>query len=288
MKNLAIMSDLHIDSNAFSKDDIQTLVQLLQEEKISHLHIAGDISNSWADLSLPFLEEIASQIPVSFNLGNHDMLGLSEEDIQKEQIKALDFGDFHLVAIDGWYDYSFVPQISPEEHLANKKLFWFDRRLKREKTDPEITDQLITDLEEKLAELKGPIILAMHFVPHEQFILDHPYFQRFNAFLGSQKWHHVFTQYPITDVIFGHTHHRFPTTKIDGVSYHCRPLGYQREWRLVEDFFRHYPHYKIDKMYHLHKRFAAIRSLPEYQDFRRKHLKEELQAAMTIIPYGNS
>ena len=38
MTKLAIMSDLHIDLNQFGDFEIQTLIDTLTAEKISHLH----------------------------------------------------------------------------------------------------------------------------------------------------------------------------------------------------------------------------------------------------------
>ncbi|MFV8214231.1 phosphoesterase, partial [Streptococcus pluranimalium] len=56
MTTLAFMSDLHIDINHFSDFEMQILINLLKEEKVDHLHIAGDIANHYYDTTLPFLE----------------------------------------------------------------------------------------------------------------------------------------------------------------------------------------------------------------------------------------
>lgn len=79
MKKLAVMSDLHIDLNHIQEEEQDLLIQILKEEKIDHLHLAGDISNDFIGLSLPFIKAIEKDIPLTFNLGNHDMLGLSEK-----------------------------------------------------------------------------------------------------------------------------------------------------------------------------------------------------------------
>lgn len=285
MKKLALMSDLHIDSNQWGDWEFDQLTNLLREERIDHLHLAGDLSNNWKEISLPFLEKLKKQLPVSWNLGNHDMLNLTEEEIQDQQIKLMDLGSYYLLAIDGWYDYAFAKEDNPQVHQKNKERYWFDRRLKRDGSDPQITDQLLKKLEARLKELDKPIILAMHFVPHQNFILQHPYFERFNAYLGSPRFHQLFKNYPIKEVIFGHTHHRFERRKIDNIYYQAKPLGYQREWRLVQNFFQAYPEYKIEQMYHLHKRYAAIRNLALFQDYKKEHFKDELREAMIIIDY---
>lgn len=45
MTRLAVMSDLHIDLNHFETYEIDTLIKCLEDQEVSHLHIAGDISN---------------------------------------------------------------------------------------------------------------------------------------------------------------------------------------------------------------------------------------------------
>ncbi|BAN62074.1 hypothetical protein ANG_1604 [Streptococcus anginosus subsp. whileyi MAS624] len=43
--NLAFMSDLHLDSNQFTNEDITILIDLLKKKKVDHIHFAGDLSN---------------------------------------------------------------------------------------------------------------------------------------------------------------------------------------------------------------------------------------------------
>ena len=47
MTRLAVMSDLHIDLNHFETYEIDTLIKCLKDQEVSHLHIAGDISNHY-------------------------------------------------------------------------------------------------------------------------------------------------------------------------------------------------------------------------------------------------
>lgn len=243
MTRVAFMSDLHIDSNDFGKDEVKTLLTLMEQKKIQHLHIAGDIANGYEKRSQEFLAQLQCQLPVTFSLGNHDMLGLSEEAIKPFEFQKISFSKHTLLAFSGWYDYSFVPTISPQKHLQTKNLFWFDRRLKRIGSDPAITHKLLQELEQELQEIHQPLVIAMHFVPHGQFLLRHPYFERFNAFLGSQDFHELFRQFPVREVIFGHSHHRIPATTIDTITYHARPLGYIREWELCKQFFDVFPEF---------------------------------------------
>ena len=215
MTRIGFMSDLHLDSNQFGDFEQRTLRHLLKEEGIDHLHIAGDLSNDLTKISLPFIETLKQEIPLSFNLGNHDMLGLSEQEISNYDFQVQQFGQTKLISFSGWYDYSFVPEKSKEEHLRTKNNFWFDRRLERQLDDSSITAQTLQELEKLLMTLDGPIIVALHFVPHQDFLYDHPYFQRFNAFLGSQAFHRLFVKYKVKEVIFGHLHHRHQSRVID-------------------------------------------------------------------------
>ena len=283
MTRIGFMSDLHLDSNQFGHFELETLKEVLKKERIDHLHIAGDLSNDLTNISLPFIEDLTQELPTSFNLGNHDMLGLSEQEISNYDFQVQQFGQTKLVSFSGWYDYSFVPEKSKEEHLRTKNNFWFDRRLDRELDDPSLTAHSLLQLEKLLASLDGPIIIALHFVPHQEFLYDHPYFQRFNAFLGSQAFHQLFVKYGVKDVVFGHLHHRHHSRVIDGVRYHMRPLGYVREWKLTQNFFNDFPQYKISQMYRLHKRYNTIKDLEEFLDYKKKHLADELRDALTIL-----
>lgn len=283
MTRVAFMSDLHIDSNDFGKDELETLITLFQQQNIQHLHIAGDIANGYEKRSQDFLAQLQCQLPVTFNLGNHDMLGLSEEEIKPFEFQKISFSKHTLLAFSGWYDYSFVPTISPQKHLQTKNLFWFDRRLKRIGSDPAITQKLLQELEQELQEIHQPLVIAMHFVPHGQFLLRHPYFERFNAFLGSQDFHELFRQFPVREVIFGHSHHRIPATTIDTITYHARPLGYIREWELCKQFFDVFPEFDFPKRYDPYKRYRKIKDLPEFQAYKKKQLAHEFSQAMTIL-----
>ncbi|MBP2622537.1 metallophosphoesterase [Streptococcus oricebi] len=283
MTRLAIMSDLHIDSNAFGTFELETLIQTLKARKIDQLHLAGDISNDFYGRSQTFIDRLSQDFQVSYNLGNHDMLGLSEQEISSQDLQVQSIGSSQLVSLAGWYDYSFVPQLSLDQHLKNKNNFWFDRRLKRAKSDPLITQDLLERLKEALQGLAGPILVAMHFVPHQVFLFEHPYFRRFNAFMGSQAFHQVFLDFGVKEVVFGHLHHRYKRRLIDGIGYQAKPLGYIREWQLTQNFFKDFPQYQIPESYRLHKRYNAVRDLPEFEAYKEKYLAQEFDQAMTIF-----
>ena len=58
MTTVAFMSDLHIDSNNFGEDELETLITLFQQHNIQHLHIAGDIANGFGETSQKFLAQL--------------------------------------------------------------------------------------------------------------------------------------------------------------------------------------------------------------------------------------
>lgn len=283
MTKLAIISDLHIDSNNFSGFEIHTLIDTLKSEQIDHLHIAGDISNDFEQVSRPFLDQLREHFPVTYNLGNHDMLGMTESEIEQQDFQIYQLGNHYLLSLAGWYDYSFVPEKSLEEHQRTKRLYWFDRRLERVKSDPELTEEILDKLDKTLKNLDKPVIVSLHFVPHDDFILRHPYFERFNAFLGTPRFHEMFKKHAVEHVVFGHTHHRFDSRVLDGIHYHARPLGYIREWQLCQDFLEAFPHYRFDQDYHPYKRYRKIKDLPEFRDYKKKHLADEFRSALTIL-----
>ena len=86
MTRLAVMSDLHIDLNHFETYEIDTLIKCLKDQEVSHLHIAGDISNHYYADTKPFLRKLSKAVKVTYNLGNHDMLDLDDEIVDFEQM----------------------------------------------------------------------------------------------------------------------------------------------------------------------------------------------------------
>ena len=285
MKKLAIMSDLHIDSNQFGQEEIKTLIQTLKEQEVVHLHLAGDISNQLESNSLPFLNQLRQHLDVSYNLGNHDMLGLDEAQIEAENFQLFAIGQCQLLAFHGWYDYSFSDEAF--DRILRRKNLWFDRRLNRKKSDKEIVETELQVLESHLKSLDTDrLILAMHFVPHRHFTMWHEKFAPFNAFLGSQAFHELFVRYQIPDVVFGHAHRSYGTVEIEGVRYHSRPLGYQREWDLTINFVNQNPHLNPSQTWNLSKRFNLIKDNPHYQDYKKEKFKDELLSSMTLFEVG--
>ena len=86
------MSDLHIDLNHFETYEIDTLIKCLKDQEVSHLHIAGDISNHYYADTKPFLQKLSKAVKVTYNLGNHDMLDLEDDLIDNLDFQVTDLG----------------------------------------------------------------------------------------------------------------------------------------------------------------------------------------------------
>ncbi|MDV5977542.1 UNVERIFIED_CONTAM: metallophosphoesterase [Streptococcus canis] len=285
MTRLAIMSDLHLDLNHFGPFERNTLIELLKHEKIDHLHLAGDMANHFYQDTEPFLAALANEVTVTFNLGNHDMLDVAEADIETLDFKTYALNpSTTLLAFHGWYDYGFSEEMADADYVAFKNRFWFDRRLKRPLTDPELTKEICQTLEKTLAALSDQtLIVAMHFVPHSIFTLKHPKVKAFNAFLGSPAFHDIFRRYGVKEVVFGHNHKRFSPQTIDGVTYQSRPLGYTKEWQLTRAFIQKNPPTTIRGNWTPNKAYHAIKDLATFKAYQTEHLATELRDAMIIF-----
>ena len=280
MTRLAVMSDLHIDLNHFETYEIDTLIKCLKDQKVTHLHIAGDISNHYFIDTKPFLHKLSKEVKVTSNLGNHDMLDLEDDLIDNLDFQVIDLGSMTLLAFHGWYDYSYSGE-KLDKILKRKKQLWFDRRLKRLGNDPEICHNGLKRLDDILNDLDtSKLIVAMHFVPHNRFTMTH---ERFNAFLGSEQFHKIFVKHSVKDVVFGHAHRSYGTVTIDGVTYHSRPLGYRREWDLTIDFVSNHPELNPTGTWNLSKRYNLVKKRPEFLDYEKKELANEFLSSMTLF-----
>ncbi|MDR1606337.1 MAG: metallophosphoesterase [Streptococcaceae bacterium] len=283
---LALLSDLHLDVNHLGQDYEQLLIQTLQAEQITDVHLAGDISNDFEQVSKPFLARLSDSFTTSYNLGNHDMLGMSENQIISHDFQIRSVGRKRLLSFAGWYDYSFCPEVPFDQQLRTKNTFWFDRKINRDADDVTITNRSLATLDQLLTTYtpaeKANLIIAMHFVPEQHFLMPHPKFVKFNAFLGSEKYHTLFVKHGIQDVVFGH-HHRHYDSWIDGVRYQAKPLGYQREWSLINDYLVAFPKYRSLNTYNLHKRFRQLKKTKEFEPYLLAHFPEEVRRSLIVF-----
>ena len=104
----------------------------------------------------------------------------------------------------------------------------FDLKRNKIKNYEEVFLDMHIKLEEQLkANRDKHIIVVMHYVPHQNFVLysDDKTWTTNNSFMGSLKYHELFKAYGVNQVIFGHTHSAFNDI-IDNVQYFCNPVGY--------------------------------------------------------------
>lgn len=285
-KKLALLSDVHLDVNQLDAQYEQILIQILRDQGITDVHLAGDISNDFERLSKPFLARLSQDFSVSYNLGNHDMLGMDESAITANDFQIRTIGQKKLLSFAGWYDYSFCPDISIEQNLRTKNTFWFDRKIRRNADDITVTNRILAKLDAVLTDMtpadKANLIVAMHFVPHPAFVMTHPKFVKFNAFLGSDKFHPIFVKHGIREVVFGHNHRSYDQV-MDAVHYQAKPLGYKREWCLISDYFKAYPIYQSLNSYNLHKRYNLVKKTKEFDTYLLTHFSEEAKKSLVVF-----
>lgn len=299
MGKLAIISDLHVDINKFSENELLILWQVLKEKEITRLHLAGDVANK-VDRCLAVVEYFAKKgLLTTFHFGNHELADVNGEEMKNH------FPDAHflneryiplneklvLVGMNGWYDYRFSELKELDAIVRMKNLYWYDRFIQREGTDLEVNDRLLQETKNLLDILSAKhlkVIFSTHFVPKKDFIVyqSAPYerWNNLNAFLGSESLGDLLDQYDnITHVVFGHTHRRFADKVIGGATYSCRPFGYYYEWQLTRDFVL--MNRLVDSYNPMKLRTLLRAHDSEFSAYRTKHLHEEFEKAMTVILY---
>ncbi|WP_241154479.1 hypothetical protein [Streptococcus hyointestinalis] len=73
MAKLAIMSALHIALNPFGQSDTECLRELLREDHLEPLLLAGVNAIDFHQPALPFIRVLQKYLPVTYNLGNPAM-----------------------------------------------------------------------------------------------------------------------------------------------------------------------------------------------------------------------
>lgn len=296
MGKLAILSDLHVDINRLHTRQLEQIADQLLEQGATHLHLAGDMANK-VKKALAVVDFFASYLPTTFHWGNHEMADLTEAEIENfdhpaflNQAGTALSDDTVLVGYNGWYDYRYAVEPDPERIRQLKELFWYDRMIQRTGTDPEIDHQLVQRLRTVLDQYQDKqIILATHFVPKREFIVyqtrqEFTRWNQLNAFLGSQELGELLDHYPnLKQVVFGHTHRRFPDLTLNGTIYSCRPLGYYYEWQLTREFV--VANELVERYNPMKLRGILKQNQAAFDEARREHFLEEIQKAITYITY---
>ena len=297
MGKLAVLTDLHVDINHLEEAELKQFRDELVRQGITHFHLAGDLANK-VERAVATAEFFQERIPTTFHWGNHEMADIHDEsdfeDFNHPQFLNFDqvelAKDTVLVGVNGWYDYRFSDMEDQKEIVRLKNLFWYDRMIDREGLDPEISQRVSARLEATLQQIPETknVIVATHFVPREEFIVQHTgkytRWNHLNAFLGSKMFGESLAKFSnVQQVIFGHTHRRFGTETIEDVVYHCRPFGYFFEWRLTRDFVLGN---QLAESFNPTKMRGLLRKNQEAFDaYKKEHLLEEFQRSLTIIPY---
>lgn len=297
MGKLAVITDLHVDINQLQEEELLQLRHFLLERRVTHLHLAGDVANK-VEKTLQIVAFFHQKIPTTFHWGNHEMASITVENDFEDytQDNFLNFNTVELsdskvlLGVNGWYDYRFSDIKDDKEILRLKQLFWYDRMIHREGTDPQISQKINQRLRQTLATIpsKKQIILATHFVPKAEFIVHHTgksiRWNHLNAFLGSQGFGEVLTEFSnVKQVVFGHTHRRFGEQEIDGILYHCQPFGYYYEWEMTWEFLMNN---QLTETFNPPKMRSLLRQHQEaFTAYRQVHLLEEFQRGVTLIDY---
>lgn len=241
---IGFLSDLHVTHNTNMKEQaIQAVEEAYNKNSIDKLFLAGDTTNNYK-MTLEFVDELVERgLDVYVIFGNHEYWSVNYEkalEIDHDRYinnMAMDLGDVTVIAIDGYFDYSFVREVNKphmehipkdSETLKIRGKQYFDLKQSKIKNHEEVFKDVLSNLRKLLEDNKGKeIILMTHYVPHEDFVryMDDFIWNTNNAFMGSKRFGELAEEYGVDKVIFGHTHTQY-NKEINGVSYHCNPVGY--------------------------------------------------------------
>ena len=272
MKNIVvgINSDLHKNMNNInSKEELILLVNMLKDhlesKGVTHYILNGDISYEKGDIDL-FKELMVTSIgniEFRFTYGNHDVA--KEVGVSIEDYLSLTTDPYHLktnpivgeekviLSVDYIYDYSFyhkdlegLMKESPLPMdsllaLTNKRIF-ADQDIRFEHLE-NIIDEQTRVLAGMVEKYKGKeLIFVSHYMPKEEFVafnLQQDERLAFkNAFMGSNKIGKALEDFGFSTCYFGHTH-RIVEGSINGVDYHCYPIGTEHDWKKRCDVIVH-------------------------------------------------
>lgn len=243
---IGFLSDLHITHNADMIEQVlDIMIEATSKAKIDKLFLAGDTTNNYK-MTLEFVDMLAKLgIDIYTIFGNHEYWSIDYEKAQRLNHdryingKTIELDNNNVViGIDGFFDYSFVTEVDnvyTRQILTDKKQltqigidsFDLDRnRIKNyEETFNAMEELLLKQLE---IHKNKNITLITHYVPSEKFVLynNDNVWTSINAFMGSKRYQEMAESYGVKKVIFGHTHSQFNET-INGVDYHCNPIGYK-------------------------------------------------------------
>ena len=116
---IGFLSDLHIThNNAMMAQAVSAVAEVYKENNLDRLFLAGDTSNNY-NTTLAFLDELVKEgVDVYAIFGNHEYWSIDYEsalELEHEWYinnKVIDLGKVVVVAIDGYFDFSFVREVN--------------------------------------------------------------------------------------------------------------------------------------------------------------------------------
>lgn len=250
---IAFTSDLHLDFNRESPVE-ELLLEVLHENKVDRLFIAGDISNTAAK-SLNFIQRMNDAgIQTAAVFGNHDYYYTDDFHAQRQAQNVFPciIDDIGIIGDTGWYDYSWHytsdrRQIQRGKY-ANYGYTWPDHRYITWPDDREgdsarwFTKYCLAEMQRQNDQLDQQgirrKIVMLHMVPHEKLLEWNFHYQETNAFFGAARTQNWIENIRPELVVFGHTHFAKDQV-IDDIHYVCRPLGYNMEWPMDRSLKEH-------------------------------------------------
>lgn len=267
---VGINSDLHKNMNNInSKEDLELLVKMLRDylesKGITHYIMNGDISYEKEDID--YFKELMitslGNIEFRSTLGNHDIakpIGISMADYveltnDKYALKnnPIVSDKKVILSVDYIYDYGFYHKdleglmketplpMDSFLKLTNERIF-ADPDIRFEHLEGIIEEQTkhLTKMVEKYKDKE--LIFVSHYIPKEEFVaINVQQDERLafkNAFMGSNKIGEALEELGFSTCYFGHTH-RIVEGSINGVNYHCYPIGTEHDWKKRCDVIDH-------------------------------------------------
>lgn len=254
MTKIIVSSDNHFDVN---KQDIsQALYQqatALLELKPDYYLIAGDLFNDF-EKSLRYVHDLQNalqnQTRVLFIAGNHDMgrnISFNELETHLDplylhnQFIDIPQSNWRIIGHNGWYDYSFTPQLDSSAIRRFRSGFYYDRVIDQPMSDIErmaLGHAQMRQLLDDARHANKQVIFFTHFAPiNDEIYYPDPNsrWALINGVLGSQKTGQLLAEYPnVQHVFYGHVHITVPPRQKKGITYYNASVGYNRhnlkEW----------------------------------------------------------
>lgn len=250
-------SDLHVDHY---KNDIDW--RSLKTIGSSVLIVAGDCSNDPQKTNDVLTSAKQHYEAVCYVDGNHDSYntGLNNKRTVESTKRQLHFysmkhnwnflpygntivgNNIAIIGNCGWYDWNYEGASFLSQHNT-WKTYMNDSRVidfKDDKGDIKLPDVLakscFADLTKRISLLDNNenidhIVVVTHTIPHKKFltIKNDPIWNSLSgSFLNSYMENIGKYSKKIKHIVFGHTHYTFED-EINGINYHCNPLGYPHE-----------------------------------------------------------